>query len=100
LRSGLGASLRGSSPTAAAAAEGGAENQGGGLAFLERESPRRKSMSVSISTLAPTTHSRAAERSLEPMKWSARRTVAFVVLVCSTFWLAFGALFAWLVSVV
>lgn len=54
-------------------------------------------MSASITSLAPAP-SRQLDRPFEAEKWSARRTVAFVILVCSTFWLAFGAFLAWVVS--
>jgi hypothetical protein len=56
-------------------------------------------MSVSATTLAPAP-SQELDRAQEPGKWSARRTFAFVVLVCSTFWLAFAAIIAWAMSIV
>lgn len=64
-------------------------------------------MSVSLTTVAPS--GRGAGRSpgrpivqspLEEPKWSARRTLAFAVVVCGAFWLSVGAGIVWLVRAV
>jgi hypothetical protein len=59
-------------------------------------------MSVTITSIASPGRSAGRPVASKPVedgpKWSARRTLAFVVAVCGAFWLSVAAGIAWLVQ--